>query len=37
MSDLESMAYRDGSSEQDFMEEAGSGVALIVHDYAERQ
>lgn len=36
MSYLESMAYRDGSSEQDFMEEAGSGVALIVHDYAER-
>lgn len=36
MSELESMAYRDGSSENDFMEEAGSGVALIVHDYAER-
>lgn len=36
MSQIESMAYRDGSSEEDFMEEAGSGVALIVHDYAER-
>src|ERR1700722_7799059 len=36
MSDLESLAYRDGCSESDFMEEAGSGVALVVHDYAER-
>lgn len=35
MSQLESNAYRDGSSESDFMEEAGSGVALIVHDYIE--
>lgn len=33
---LEAAAYRDGSSESDFMEEAGSGVALVVHDYAER-
>jgi hydroxyethylthiazole kinase-like uncharacterized protein yjeF len=35
MSDLESQAYRDGSSETDFMDEAGSGVALVVHDLAE--
>lgn len=36
MSHLESMAYRDGASESDFMEEAGSGIALVVHDYIER-
>lgn len=36
MSEIESIAYRDGASESDFMEEAGSGVALVVHDYAER-
>lgn len=36
MSDIESQAYRNGSSETDFMEEAGSGVALVVHDYVER-
>lgn len=36
MSDLESLAYKDGSSESDFMEEAGSGVALVVQDYIER-
>ena len=36
MSNMEAQAYRDGSSETDFMEEAGSGVALVVHDYAER-
>lgn len=36
MSTIESLAYRDGSSESDFMEEAGSGVALVVHDYVER-
>lgn len=35
MSAMESNAYRDGSQESDFMEEAGSGVALVVHDYAE--
>ncbi len=35
MSDIESLAYRDGSSESDFMEEAGSGVALVVHDFVE--
>lgn len=32
---LEAEAYRDGASEGDFMEEAGSGVALVVHEYAE--
>lgn len=36
MAHIESLAYRDGASEVDFMEEAGSGVALVVHDYAER-
>ena len=37
MSDLESQAYRDGASESDFMEEAGSGIALLVHDLAEER
>lgn len=36
MAHIESLAYRDGASESDFMEEAGSGVALVVHDYVER-
>ena len=36
MNDLEQQAYRGGASEQDFMEEAGSGVGLVVHEYAER-
>lgn len=36
MSRIESLAYRDGASELDFMEEAGSGVALVVHEYAEQ-
>jgi hydroxyethylthiazole kinase-like uncharacterized protein yjeF len=35
MYQMESEAYRGGASESDFMEEAGSGVALVVHDYAE--
>ncbi len=35
MAHLEAQAYRDGASESDFMEEAGSGVALVVHDYVE--
>ncbi|MBA3958403.1 MAG: NAD(P)H-hydrate dehydratase [Parachlamydiaceae bacterium] len=35
MADLEALAYRDGASESDFMEEAGSGVALIANDYVE--
>lgn len=37
MADIESQAYRDGASESDFMEEAGSGVALVVHDLAEAE
>lgn len=36
MADLEQQAYRDGASESDFMEEAGSGVGLVVHEFAER-
>lgn len=36
MTEIESKAYRDGLSESDFMEEAGNGVALVVHDYAEK-
>ncbi|MBA3237020.1 MAG: NAD(P)H-hydrate dehydratase [Parachlamydiaceae bacterium] len=35
MHHLEAQAYRDGSSEFDFMEEAGSGIALVAHDYIE--
>src|SRR6516165_718313 len=36
MASIETMAFRDGASEWDFMEEAGSGVALVVQDYIER-
>jgi len=36
MTYLESEAYRDGSSPDDFMEEAGSGVALVAHEFVER-
>lgn len=36
MSDIESLAYKDGASDSEFMEEAGSGVALFVQDYVER-
>lgn len=36
MSHIESLAYKEGFSESDFMEEAGSGVALVVQDYVER-
>jgi NAD(P)H-hydrate epimerase len=32
---LEALAYKEGSSEIDFMEESGSGIALVVHDYIE--
>lgn len=35
MAYIESLAYHDGASESEFMEEAGAGVALIVHDYVE--
>lgn len=36
MTYIESLAYRDGATEEDFMEEAGSGVALVVQDFIER-
>lgn len=36
MKRIESQAIRDGVSEEDFMEEAGSGVGLLVHDYVEK-
>ena len=36
MASIESLAYRDGASDSDFMEEAGSGVALVAHDYIEK-
>jgi ADP-dependent NAD(P)H-hydrate dehydratase / NAD(P)H-hydrate epimerase len=35
MAELEASAYRAGASESDFMEEAGSGIALLVQDYLE--
>lgn len=35
MRHLEERAYSDGLSESDFMEEAGSGIALFVHDFIE--
>lgn len=36
MHHIESEAKEDGSSEVEFMEEAGSGVALVVQDFVER-
>ena len=36
MAELEAEAYRAGASDSDFMEEAGSGVALVVHDFVEK-
>lgn len=36
MAYYESLAAGEGFSEQEFMEEAGSGVALCVHDYVEK-
>ncbi len=36
MTEIESLAYQQGASSADFMEEAGSGIALVVHDYVER-
>ncbi len=36
MAEIEAMAYRKGASESEFMEEAGSGVALTVQDFIER-
>jgi len=35
MARIESLAETDGASEFDYMEEAGSGIALVVHDYLE--
>lgn len=37
MAQLEIQAYLDGASELEYMEEAGSGVALIAHDFIEGQ
>lgn len=37
MKQIESQAYLDGASEVDFMEEAGSGVALVAHDFIENE
>ncbi len=36
MIDIESAAYRSGASSAEYMEEAGSGVALVVQDYVEK-
>jgi len=36
MAGIEAKAYNGGCSEKEFMEEAGSGVALVVHDFIER-
>lgn len=36
MAYFESMALAEGSSDEEFMEEAGSGVALVVHEYVEK-
>ncbi len=36
MQQVETLCFKEGASEIDFMEEAGSGVALIVHDFVER-
>lgn len=36
MAEIESLALKNGASESEFMEEAGSGVALLVQDFAER-
>lgn len=35
MNDLEAQAYRNGSSEQIFMENAGRGVAIETNNYIE--
>lgn len=35
MAQIEGQAYQEGSSEDEFMEEAGSGVSLEVHEFAE--
>ncbi|MBA3721589.1 MAG: NAD(P)H-hydrate dehydratase [Parachlamydiaceae bacterium] len=35
MSELESMAYKDGFSENAFMENAGQGIAIAVHEFID--
>lgn len=35
MEALESQAYKDGMSEEEFMDQAGEGVAFVVSDYLE--
>jgi ADP-dependent NAD(P)H-hydrate dehydratase / NAD(P)H-hydrate epimerase len=36
MAEIESQAYRAGASDAEFMQEAGSGVALVVHELVEK-
>lgn len=36
MAEIEALAYKDGASEEEFMDEAGAGVALVIHDYIIR-
>lgn len=36
MAHLETLAYQEGQQEAVFMEEAGSGVGLIVHEFVEK-
>lgn len=35
MRHIEELAYKAGACEEDFMEEAGSGVGLVVHEFVE--
>lgn len=37
MAEIENLAYKEGALASDFMEEAGSGVALVVHDLVEKE
>jgi NAD(P)H-hydrate epimerase len=37
MAHIESLAYEEGSSEEQFMEEAGKGVAEAVHSFCEKR
>lgn len=36
MRDLETQAYREGASEETFMEQAGAGIARVVEDYLQK-
>lgn len=36
MAEIEALAYKDGASQLEFMEEAGGGVAQVVMDFVER-